>query len=111
MFASTIRQRLAGRGDTQRRSVDAPERNVLARRTQRDRLATGRARRDECNVTQRATPPGSVTRGRRPARRLAPAHNLVQEYIYEIICIKILAPIFTNALIFFLQRRTNFYSD
>lgn len=38
---------------------------------------------------------------RRQAGRLASAHNLLQEYIYEIICIKILAPIFTNALIFF----------
>lgn len=35
--------------------------------------------------------------------RGASTYNLVQEYIYEIICIKILAPIFTNALILFLH--------
>lgn len=52
-------------------------------------------------VSTRVPPTQRLRRRRRNSPR-----NLVQEYIYEIICIKILAPIFTIALTF-LQRRTN----
>lgn len=105
MFASTIRQRLAARDDSSRHSqVQCIQTWMRYWRTQLFLIVTDEFDSDSC-VCQTS---GARKRGSQPARRLASTHNLVQEYIYEIICIKILAPIFTNALIFFLQRRTNF---
>lgn len=86
---------------------------LSARATFRAPVASASAARPgglgRVNSAARARPSGAEAGGSRRRYRRS-ARNLVQEYIYEIICIKILAPIFTIALIF-LHAGLIFYSD